>query len=408
MFMFFKNFFTTHFKTKNGLERNIPLMYVYNLFWKMQFSGPIEAIFFASITGSYTKAMSLYAITYMMGTILGLPLGVLSDRFGRKKIGILCALARLIAAVLYATAGSYSVLIIGSLFYGVYKALAGPNSDALIYESLQDLNRSYTYHQVISQCKSLSALGLSIGALLCGLFALISLRTVMIATAISVGIAFLTTLFLTEPIRPSSHKKNPLKHVGKALRYLFCNKRLFFFSLADASYYGLSEASFTFNSNFFKTIIPIWALGILRFAGHFSNSVTSYFSGKIGKLIGVEKTILGGALADNFLNIVSVATACWISPILKTMASGTYGIYSPASCAYLQSEVSADERVTLLSLSSLMNCGFYSICTLLVGWLADIYSPYWALLICYSLAFVSNSIYIVAFKQPKYTDASSI
>ncbi len=394
--------FDIRFKNKKGLEKNIPLMYLYNLFWKMQFSAPIEVIFFASITGNYTKAMSLYAIAYMTGAILGLPMGVLSDRFGRKKLAVLCSLARFIAAVLYAVSTSYSLLICGALFYGVYKALAGPNADALVYESLRDLKCSEEYHQIISKCKSLSAFGLAIGALFCGLFALISLRAVMIATACSVCLAFVTTLFLTEPLREAHSAQNPVKHIGGALSYLYHNKRLLFFSVADASYYGLSEAAFTFNSNFFKTIIPVWALGIFRFAGSFTYSVTSYFSGKIGKIIGIEKTILCGALADNFLNILSVSLANWMSPVLKTAASGTNGIYSPASCAFLQNEVSQEKRVTLLSIASLMNCAMYSCCTLLVGRLADFYSPYWALLICYSLAFASNSIYVFAFKQQKY------
>lgn len=402
MLAVFKNSLYPCFKPKNRLERNIYLMYIYNLFWKMQFSAPIEAVFFASITGDFIKAMSLYSIAYMTGAILGLPLGILSDRFGRKKISMLCAAARLIAAVFYALANSYLMLVTGALFFGVYRALAGPNSDALVYESLRDLNRLDSYHQTISKCKSCSSFGLAVGAFFCCVFTFISLRLVMIMTIIPVSIAFLATLFFTEPTSQNFKQENPFRHIQKAFLYFFKNKRLLLFSVADASYYGLNEASFTFNGNFFKTIVPLWSLGILRFVGHFFNSVSNYFSAKIGKLIGVEKTILIGSLADNFLNIISVASANLISPVLKTFASGANGIYSPASCAYLQSEVSAEERGTLLSIASLMNCAVYSMSTLLIGFLADIYSPYWALLIGYSLAFMSGSVYMIAFRQPKY------
>lgn len=399
-FTFFKNFIQS-LQTNNRLERNIPLMYLYQLFWKMQFSLPIEVIYFASITGSYMRAMSLYAIGYMTGACLGVPVGFLSDKFGRRMITMFCTLARLIAAFLYAFAGSYEILVVGALFMGIYRSMGTTNNDSLVYESLIDLHRKEEYHRIISRCKSLSALGLALGALFGSIFIFISLKTAMVATLFPIAIAFVTTLFLKDPLKQKNTASNPFKHIKKAMVYIFYNKRLLWFSLAEASYFGLNEASFTFSANFYKTLVPEWSLSIWRFLGHLMNSLTSYFSARIGKWIGIERTILAGALLDNLLNIIGISLSNIGTLFLKTGASGCFGVYSPASGVFLQNEASLGERGTILSLSSLLNGGMYSMCSLFIGWLGDQFSPFWAMLIGYSLAFASNGFYLISFRQKK-------
>ena len=177
------------------------------------------------------------------------------------------------------------------------------------------------------------------------------------------------------------------------------DKRLFCFSIADSTHYGLNEASVTLNAAFFKTIMPVEFLGVLRFFGYFISSITSFLSSKIGKIIGVEKTILFGAMSDNLVNIFSVLCANWISPIFKTIGSGCFGLYSPATGSFIQKEISNEERATLVSFTTLLNTGFYSVGTLLIGWLADLYSPHTAMLIGYTSAFFLNVLFVIAFKQ---------
>ncbi len=383
------------------MNRNIRLMYIYNLLLKMQFSLPIEAIYFAAVAGDFTLGMSVFAISYMTGSILSLPMGILSDIFGRKKITILCTFSRVMTAILFAIAPSYIYLVCGALFYGVYRALVSANNDALLYESAIRAGRKEDAHQILSGYRSMSAAGLSVGALLCGLFVLISLKAVMIANVVPMSIALFITFFLTEPNAHQSmaHRfENPFRYIKEAALYLKTHKGVGLYMVADASYYGLSESAFASNGNFFKTIIPEWSLGILRFCGHLTNSVTSYFSGKVGKLIGVEKTIGYFAMLDNVLNIISLLCANLLSPILKTAGSGVYGIYSPASCVYLQQNVPDKERVTLLSVASLLNCAVFSMGTLMIGYIADKSSPAMAMLVGYSLSLCSNGLYFLSFR----------
>lgn len=399
-----KNFIYENFisglKSTDKMIKNISLLYLYCFCIRMNFALPIELLFFVSLSSSYSDAMKIFFIAYMTGTVLGVPLGLLSDKVGRKKVAILCSGCRLISAILYASAGSYSALIVAALFAGFYR-FSAPNADTFLFESLASCNLKDKYHECLSKMKSVSSFSLSLGALFCGIFYyFLSLRGVIVVTVIPMFLAFAISLFLTEaPFHKQSTVSNPFKHIKQAFIYFKKNKKLFYFTIADSTHFGLNESSFTINAAFFKTIMPVELLGVLRFFGHFIASITSFLSGKIGKIIGVEKTILLGAMSDNFVNIVSVLCANWISPLLKTVGSGCFGIYSPATGSFIQKEVSNEERATLVSFSSLLNSGFYALGTLLIGWLADLYTPYIAMLIGYSSALILNILFVFAFKQ---------
>lgn len=406
-----KNFIYENFisglKSPNKMIKNVSLLYLYCFFIRMNFALPIELLFFVSLSNSYADAMKIFFIAYMTGTILGVPLGLLSDKIGRKKVAMLCSCCRLISAILYASAGTYSALIIAALFSGFYR-FSSPNADTFLFESLASCNLKDKYHECLSKMKSVSSFSLSLGALFCGVFYyFLSLRGVVVVTVIPMFLAFSISLFLTEA---SYHKEtnisNPFKHIKKALLYFRKNKRLLYFTIADSTHYGLNESSFSINAAFFKTIMPVEFLGVLRFFGYFIASITSFLSSKIGKIIGIEKTILFGAMTDNFVNILSVLCANWISPFLKTIGSGCFGVYSPATGSFIQKEVSDEERATLVSFASLLNTGFYALCTLLIGWLADLYSPYIAMLIGYSSALILNMLFVFAFRQKSITIAN--
>ncbi len=394
----FENFIAG-LKSTNKMEKNVSLLYLYIFFIRMNIALPVEILFFASLSDSYADAMKIFFIVYITATLLGVPLGLLSDKYGRKKIAMLCAFCRLMAAILYAVASSYSFLVIGAVFSAFYR-FSSPTADTCLYETLSADNKLDKYHDCLSKMKSVASFSLSAGALLCGVFYyFLSLRGVMIVTIIPMLLAFFASCFFKEITICKQTAFNPFKHILKAFSYFRCNKRLLYFTLADSTHYGLNEASFTLNATFFKTIIPVEFLGVLRFLGHFTASVTSFLSGKIAKIIGVEGTIAVGAVCDNFANVLSLLFANWFSPVLKTVGSGCFGFYSPATGTFLQREISDEERATLISFTTLTNMLFYSLGTLLIGQLADLYSPYVAMLIGYTSALILNSLFIVAFKQ---------
>ena len=148
--------YSDHISAKHKMIKNISLLYLYCFCIRMNFALPIELLFFVSLSSSYSDAMKIFFIAYMTGTVLGVPLGLLSDKVGRKKVAILCSGCRLISAILYASAGSYSALIVAALFAGFYR-FSAPNADTFLFESLASCNLKDKYHECLSKMKSVSS-----------------------------------------------------------------------------------------------------------------------------------------------------------------------------------------------------------------------------------------------------------
>ena len=396
------------------IENNIRYLHWYSFWENFILFYPVKILFFAEVCGNLVEAMSLFAIQNISITLLEIPTGCLSDKWGRKWVcGCLSdkwgrkwvcragAAVMLFSFILYAFAGSYLVLAIASVLNGLSWALASGNNRALLYDSMAQIGRKKDYHQEVSKNISLEQLSLAISSLMGMVFVFISLRAVMFASIVPAIIAFAITLKLEEVKKSYDDENTSLIHIFNSIKYLLKHKRLRGISLAETLHYGLNEAAFDFNAVFFKQFVPEWSLGIFRSIGHFANSLGNYLSFFSAKRLGLKSTILLGACLDNFINIISVLAASVWSPIIKIISTFSSGVKEPAVETLFQNDCSEQERATILSIISLFSSLFYSLCAVLIGMLADMTSPFTAMLWAYVLALLSNSIFFFALKNTK-------
>lgn len=384
---------------QNKIEKNVKLLHCYTFWENFILFYPVKVLFFAEVSGSFASAMSLFAIQNIAGALSELPTGFLSDKWGRKWVCRSGAFVMLVAFILYAVADNYWILFLGACLNGLSGALVSGNNDALLYDTLVQMNQKEDYHRQISKNISFLQLSLGISSLLGAGFAFISLRAVMIASIIPAAVAFIITLGLIEPKVQNKPQENVIRHIWSSLKYIWKHQRLKYFTCADMMHYGLNEAAFDFNSVFFKQFVPEWTLGIFRSFGHFVNSFANYMSFFITQKIGIKKTILLGAFLDNFICLISVLVASVLSPILKTATAFCNGMKDPAFDALFQNDCNDQHRATILSVLSLLECIFYSVCAISIGILADMTSPYTAMLSAYLLALFSNGLYVKAFQN---------
>lgn len=383
------------------IENNIKYLHWYSFWENFILFYPVKILFFAEVCGSLVEAMSLFAIQNLSITLLEIPTGCLSDKWGRKWVCRAGAAVMLFSFILYAFAGSYLVLAIASVLNGLSWALASGNNRALLYDSMAQIGRKKDYHQEVSKNISLEQLSLAISSLIGMVFVFISLRAVMFASIVPAIIAFAITLKLEEVKKSYDDKNTSLIHIFNSIKHLLKHKRLRGISLAETLHYGLNEAAFDFNGVFFKQFVPEWSLGIFRSIGHFANSLGNYLSFFSAKHLGVKSTILLGACLDNFINIISVLVASVWSPIIKIISTFSSGIKEPAIETLFQNDCSEQERATILSIISLFSSLFYSLCAVLIGMLADMTSPFTAMLWAYVLALLSNSIFFFTLKSTR-------
>lgn len=97
---------------QKGILRNIQLMYVYRALSRSWIYLPIQIILFAQVTGSYAKAMTVIALGNIVSSILEIPTGCWSDKYGRKNVCSLGALSMFVAIALLTVADSFEVLLV--------------------------------------------------------------------------------------------------------------------------------------------------------------------------------------------------------------------------------------------------------------------------------------------------------
>jgi len=126
--------------TKNKLKRNVNLIIFNEFVTELRFYFPVAIIGFQALTGSFTLAMSVFAVASLLQAFLEIPTGILSDKWGRRATFITGATSELTALLCYVFAFSSEYplawLYAGSLFYGLANALFSGNNHAMIYETL--------------------------------------------------------------------------------------------------------------------------------------------------------------------------------------------------------------------------------------------------------------------------------
>lgn len=130
-------------------------MYAYAFINRFVFAFPIKTLFFLEVTGSFMLAMSIFAVQEWSGVLFEIPTGCLSDRWGRRKVAIIGAAARLACFALYAFAPGYAMLFAGAVCYGLSEALASGNNEAILYDSLKEHNQEHLYHSVFARFSGL-------------------------------------------------------------------------------------------------------------------------------------------------------------------------------------------------------------------------------------------------------------
>ena len=380
--------------------KNIRLFYIFSFLDSFWPCAPFFIIYFSQITGSFTLAMSLGTINNLTTTFLEVPTGILSDKFKRKTITFLGALSVLIAACLYSVANSYLILVIASIFYGLYNALMSGNNEALIFDSLKENRLQNRYHKVLGRMRGYGSLAFGISALVgSGIVWLYGIRETFYVVVLISLLLLLVSLNLREPeIHTYKISDNPFKHFSQSVKNLWKNKRLRYLAIATGTDYGVGYAAYNFISVFFNQFVPTWVLGALRTVSYFLGSLSYFLSYKISTAIGYTRTIMVSVGLNYVINLMSVLANCVLSPFIKTFDNLTNGILGPAQDTLLQKEFTDKQRATMGSVVSLFRSLVYSASSLLIGIMADLFSEYVSLVVIYVALFLLLPVYYKGLK----------
>ncbi|MBI1259444.1 MAG: MFS transporter [Chloroflexi bacterium] len=375
------------------VSRNIRWLSWFNFWVEFRPYAPIAILYFAQVSGSYAMGMSVFSAATLAQFCFEVPTGILSDRVGRKLTVVYGAVAGVLALVCHAIGGTYWALLAGAIFEGLSRSFYSGNNEALLYDTLAEMEQRDTYQEFLGKTSSMYQLALALSALLGSLTAAISFQVVMWLSVVPMGLALLASLRLVEPRIHKQESTNVYAHLATSLRAFARNPRLRTLSIASVLSLAIGEAAWLFRSAFVATLWPIWALGVAQMIANGFAAVSYYFAGRIIRRFGEFRLLIGGTFLNEAVNVFGLLVPTVLSPALMSLMSGFYGVNMVAKQSLVQMEFTDEQRATMGSINSLAGSLLFAVFSFLLGALADRFGVVAALVSAALLALIPLVLY---------------
>jgi len=232
-------------------------------------------------------------------------------------------------------------------------------------------------------------------------FAAGSLRLVVALSVIPQILAIFVSLRVREPPVHQSISENSLEHFLEAFRHLKGHSRLKWLTVAQSLGYGFGEADYYFVTIYFRTLWPLWAIGLLRTGGHVLAASSFWMSGRMIDRFGHFPILIFTRGYSFFVNAAALVLNNLVSPSLFTGTSLFFGTITVANDHHIQQTLTDDQRATLGSLGSFIGSLVFVPASLLIGVVADTAGPRVAILMTVSVLLAITPIFVKLFRSDR-------
>src|SRR6056297_1759809 len=161
---------------KTLLKRNIILLYLIKIAkWFMLYM-PIVVLFYEENGLSMKHVFLLQAIYSIAIVVLEIPSGYLADVLGRKKTLVIGTMLGFMGFVVYSFSFGFWGFLLAEMVLGMGQSLISGADSAMLYDTLEDMDRSEDYIKFEGRMVSIGNFAEAIAGILGGLLATISLR----------------------------------------------------------------------------------------------------------------------------------------------------------------------------------------------------------------------------------------
>lgn len=380
---------------KLGLKsRNVFLVYASLIAGGMLFFLPILALYFEESLFTATNIALIFAIEAIAMVIFEVPTGAIADLFGRKKTLVLANFVVLLGVLFLYIGGGMLMFILFAIFNSFARALASGTYNAFLYDTLKEEKQEHHYKMVIGKFYALWPVGASIGAIIGGYLATVSLSFPVGLSLIPLLFAFILTLLLKEPKYEKEKHKNILKHMFNSSKIIIHNKQLIILALGGFLLMAFGETIHLLGPLFFKfKEMPIELFGwITAFVFGFS-SLGHYYSHAISEKIGNKTTLIIAVLGSPILLILATLTTKYYAILFFIIPSIFFGLRNPIIDHLLNAEVSSSKRATVISINNFLGELGVAIFAPFIGYFAELYTINTAFMISAILMFSVTIIF---------------
>ena len=336
------------------LQANIWKYYIMRIFVK-RLVWPILTIYLVRNQLTATQIGIVFSVGTVIGMLLEVPSGVIADRIGRRASMTLSFIGQAFSMLVLSISTEFWGFLIGNALYFASTSLFTGTHSAFMYETLHELGRSKEVKKVFGKATYISQV--STGILFVGvpLLAEYSLKLPFYINTVVLFVAAVLTWSFTEPARVKSVAGDEGFQNMSAIKQFLSQPLLLSFSLATGFLTGVNGILEDFRQVYLDFIhLDIAYFGVvylgLRFLTGYFGTKTDWMESKIGRknlllllpLVSLI-TYIGLFLFNSFYGLLFI--------VLDGIQGG---LMRPVEQEYIQSLVSNDKRVTLLSIDNLV------------------------------------------------------
>lgn len=323
---------------------------------------PVLPLYVKALGGNEIIIGLISAFSPLAGILFSFPIGLMSDKIGRKKLLLVSGLVFLISPLLYLLVSSPIWLIPIRFFHGTATAILGPVASAMIAKAY-----SSTKGEKLGLYSSSTLIGRALAPLLGGFIisffatqglSVLPYKYVYIAAFI-LAIPIISLILLIkdeEKIKSQVTKKDFLLD----LQYFYENKRLFSTALVEMTIYFAYGAFETYLPLYLIGLnIPAREIGLIFSVQILSIALSKQLFGKLADKVDKRLLILVGSLTLG----VSIGILGYFHTVFSAIILGLiFGLglsFSTVTTSSYVAEVSEDNKLgsSLGALSSIMDIG---------------------------------------------------
>ncbi|MEC9489141.1 MAG: MFS transporter [Halanaerobium sp.] len=338
------------------LIKNIRRYYYYSTFAELLILGPIIVLYFLAKGLSFTEVMLLQSIASICVVLFEVPTGAVADRLGRKHSLILGALLWAVSLAIYIIGNSFFVFALAEMLFSLGATLKSGADTALIYDSLQMVEREGEFQEIEGQARSLSLYAQAVGSIIAGFVYEVNIYLPLIISIGFMIVTILITLTFAEPAAQETHLARGRKYfdqIKESGRYIFKHEKIKAVIIFSMVFFVFYRMGFWLFQPYMESVqIPVRYFGVIFFI---FNLVAALTSKRVHIIMSLTKPRTLTFMA--FLLIVSFVLMGFITVQLGFLAillqQVARGLYRPVTRKYLNKHIPSDMRATILSFQSL-------------------------------------------------------
>ena len=361
------------------MESNVVKNYVFTFLNRLNLTNGVWMIYLAFKGMSLTQLGILEGIFHLTSFSMEVPTGVVADLWGRKTSRILGRAFSLVSTIVLIFSNSFYMFALSFVISAISYNLESGAGDALIYDSLKELEREEDYMKVNGNNEMFMQIGDLVALVLGGYLSTKSYLLAFTASAVIGGITLVQAFTFVEPSRILGHKEEHktlslLKvQVIDSLEVIRGNKKVGFFIV-------FSNVISLFVTTLFFYLQNYWKLqGHSEFKIGIYLSISSLLAGIVATKVYKLERLLKEKGILLFMPLIIILCMWGIaatnySPLFYVIIGVAESIVFVTVGDYINKLIPSQNRATILSFSSMVFSFFMIFLFPLVGKLGDAFS----------------------------------